>query len=216
MKSAKEITLDRKLLKILDGLPLKAAEMLVRDDEIQEIQEYANLVSIKRLKYNDHGPVHMRMVMMNAIKMMFLLREAGIKTSLEQEGTGHFEESLISVIFASFLHDLGMTIGRTNHEELSVYLAMPIIDRFLKVIYSDNISKRVIVRSLAIEGIIGHMATRKVHSIEAGMILVADGCDMEKGRARIPMAINTESKVGDIHKYSANSIRKVKIESKKD
>ncbi len=36
--------------------------------------------------------------------------------------------------------------------------------------------------------------------------LIADGCDMERGRARIPMMLNTESRVGDIHKYSATSI----------
>jgi uncharacterized protein len=57
------------------------------------------------------------------------------------------------------------------------------------------------------------MTNRKIHSIAAGMILVADGCDMEKGRARIPIALNTEPKIGDIHKYSANSIESVDIEA---
>ena len=65
---------------------------------------------------------------------------------------------------------------------------------------------------MALEGIIGHMGTRKVHSLEAGLILIADGCDMTKGRARIPMELSTKPSVGDIHKYSANSIEKVKIE----
>jgi hypothetical protein len=35
---------------------------------------------------------------------------------------------------------------------------------------------------------------------------------MEKGRARIPMMIATESRVGDIHKYSASAIEEVRIE----
>jgi metal-dependent HD superfamily phosphatase/phosphodiesterase len=34
---------------------------------------------------------------------------------------------------------------------------------------------------------------------------------MTKGRARIPMELNKTPSVGDIHKYSANSIEKVKI-----
>ena len=55
------------------------------------------------------------------------------------------------------------------------------------------------------------MSSRKIHSIEAGIILIADGCDMTKGRARIPMAINTTPKVGDIHKYSANAINRISI-----
>jgi metal-dependent HD superfamily phosphatase/phosphodiesterase len=68
-----------------------------------------------------------------------------------------------------------------------------------------------VIRSLATEGIVGHMGGRKIHSIEAGVILIADGCDMEKGRARIPMALGNEPRVGDIHKYSANSIEDVKL-----
>ena len=34
---------------------------------------------------------------------------------------------------------------------------------------------------------------------------------MTKGRARIPMAINTTPRVGDIHKYSANAINRIGI-----
>ena len=55
------------------------------------------------------------------------------------------------------------------------------------------------------------MSSRKIHSIEAGIILIADGCDMTKGRARIPMQINTTPRVGDIHKYSANAINRIGI-----
>jgi metal-dependent HD superfamily phosphatase/phosphodiesterase len=55
------------------------------------------------------------------------------------------------------------------------------------------------------------MSTKKITSLEAGIILVADGCDMSKGRARIPLAINKTPCVGDIHKYSANAITHVGI-----
>ncbi len=55
------------------------------------------------------------------------------------------------------------------------------------------------------------MSSRKIHSLEAGVILIADGCDMTKGRARIPLSINNAPKVGDIHKYSANAITRVSI-----
>lgn len=55
------------------------------------------------------------------------------------------------------------------------------------------------------------MATRPIHSIEAGLILIADGCDMTKGRARIPLEIPSKPTRGDIHKYSANAIEKVHI-----
>jgi len=189
----------------------RIVQRLLEDPEIHAMQEYANTVSIKRLGYNDHGPVHMRTVALNAVIMMGLLRQAKIQTSLEVEEAGSFDESLSAVLLASFLHDLGMTIGRQDHELHSAYLAYPIIDRLLTEVYGTDIQKRVVVRSVAIEGIVGHMGGRKIHSLEAGIILIADGCDMEKGRARIPMALSHEPRVGDIHKYSANSIEEVRL-----
>ena len=94
---------------------------------------------------------------------------------------------------------------------MSVTLAKPIIERTVMYLFPDDLHRRTIVKSLAIEAIIGHMSSRKIHSIEAGVILIADGCDMTKGRARIPMAINTTPRVGDIHKYSANAITRIGI-----
>jgi len=189
----------------------RIVQRLLEDPEIHAMQEYANTVSIKRLGYNDHGPVHMRTVALNAVIMMGLLRQAKIPTSLEFEEAGSFDDSLSAVLLASFLHDLGMTIGRQDHELHSAYLAYPIIDRLLAEVYETDIQKRVVVRSVAIEGIVGHMGGRKIHSLEAGIILIADGCDMEKGRARIPIALAHEPRVGDIHKYSANSIEEVHL-----
>ncbi len=213
MKSVKEISIETKILKRLEGTPncLKLVNYLFADEELQELQDYANNVSIKRLGFNDHGPVHMRQVVGNAIKMLNLLQDAGIKTSLETEEIGTFEDSMCAVILAGLMHDLGMSIGRQGHEDMSVILAQPIIERALQFVFPDNLHKRVIIKSLATEAIIGHMASKKIHSIEAGIILIADGCDMTKGRARIPLAMNTTPRVGDIHKYSANAINRIGI-----
>lgn len=218
MKSPKEINLEEKILDSLlpeklngETVPYEVAKILIDDPEIAEIQNYANHVSIVRLGYNDHGPVHMRTVARNCIKMMKILHEAKIETSLEKEKIGTFTDSLTAVLLASFMHDLGMTVGRQDHELYSVTIALPIIDRILKQVLKDDLQRRIVIRSVAMEGIVGHMGTHKIHSLEAGMILIGDGCDMTKGRARIPIALFNGAKVGDIHKYSANSIEKVKI-----
>lgn len=218
MKSPKEINLEEKILDYLnpnklngETLPSEVAKLLTEDEEISEIQNYANHVSIVRLGYNDHGPVHMRTVARNCIKMLNILHDAQIETSLEKEKAGTFADSLTAVLIASFFHDLGMTVGRQDHELYSATIALPIIDRILKQVLPNDLQRRIVIRSVALEGIVGHMGTRKIHSLEAGMILVGDGCDMTKGRARIPIALFNGAKVGDIHKYSANSIEKVKI-----
>ena len=213
MKSAKEINLESKIVEKLREYPIciKLVDFLLKDEELKVMQDYANNVSIKRLGFNDHGPVHMRQVTNNAIKMLNILHSHGIQTSLEKEEIGTFEDSMCAVILAGFMHDLGMMIGRAGHEEMSVILAQPIIDKALNAVFGNDLTRRTIIKSLTIESIIGHMSSRKIHSLEAGVILIADGCDMTKGRARIPLAINNTPKVGDIHKYSANAITRVRI-----
>ncbi len=112
MKSVKESVTETKIIEKLKKYP-KCSELvkyIFQDIELQEMQEYANNVSIKRLGFNDHGPVHMRQVAINSIKMLNILHEAGIPTSLEQEEIGTFEDSLCAVVIASLMHDLGMMI----------------------------------------------------------------------------------------------------------
>lgn len=211
-KSAKQKALETRILKRLKGKPLEAAKMLFADPVLQANQEYANVVSIKRLGFNDHGPVHMRKAALNTIKMFELLNAAGIQMNLEKEGVGTSEDSLTAIVFASILHDLGMTIARDTHELLSIQLATPYIDAILdKIIPHNEYLRKTAIRSIAIEGIFGHMANRKIHSLEAGLVLIGDGSDMEKGRARIPAMLSVEPRVGDIHRTSSSSIQKVKI-----
>ena len=96
MKSVKEVSIESKILKRLEKSPvcLELVNYLFSDEELQEMQDYANTVSIKRLGYNDHGPVHMRQVVGNAIKMLNILHDSGIKTSLEfYDSCGGYEEN---------------------------------------------------------------------------------------------------------------------------
>ncbi|HPS38403.1 MAG TPA: phosphohydrolase [Candidatus Cloacimonadota bacterium] len=211
-KSVKQLQLEERILGKLQGKPLEAATLLFADESLQALQEYANVVSIKRLGYNDHGPVHMRKATYYTIKMFHLLTEAGIKMNLEKEGLGTADDALVAVFFASLLHDLGMSIARDSHELLSIQLAIPYIEKVLDSIYApEELGLKTAIRSLAIEGIFGHMATHKIHSLEAGLVLIGDGSDMEKGRARIPSILSLETRVGDIHRTSASAIQKVKI-----
>lgn len=211
MKSPKEIQLDQRLLELLPESLHATADAMLHDREIQALQDYANIVSIRRLGYNDHGPVHMRKVVKNALKMAALLLEAGIETSLVREEIGTHEDSLLALFSAGLLHDVGMSVTRHDHENYSVMLALPIVDRYLSRHYGDDVERRMVVRSMIVECIVGHMAIIPVHSLEAGLILVADGCDMEKGRARIPMLLSHEAKVGDIHKYSSAAVDRIRI-----
>lgn len=212
MKSPLEIHLEQELFNMLNGAALDIARILCNDEEIHTYQELANTVSIKRLGFNDHGPVHMRKVAINAMRMFNLLMEAGIRPSLVNEDIGTETDSRIAVLLAAFLHDIGMSIGRQSHEMSSFILANPLMERVLKCIFPDEAARWIAIKTVALEGIMGHMTHHAIHTLEAGIILIADGCDMEKGRARIPMLLNQQSRVGDIHKYSSASVERVTIE----
>ena len=211
MRSQKENSLDRSLLALTDGRVRKLARLVLADTEIHALQDYANSVAIVRLGFNDHGPVHMRMVAINALRMASLLADASVPLSLEAEGLGTAEDSRCALLLAAMLHDIGMGVGRQGHETNSAILALPIATRLLAKAYPESAEQQVRLRCLVLECIEGHMAIQRVHSLEAGLILIADGCDMEKGRARIPMMLNNEPRVGDIHRYSASSIERVDI-----
>lgn len=220
-KSPKEIHVEEKISRVVEGvvanlsdnddLPLRLWTLLRNDAEIKAIQDYANTVSIGRIGLNDHGPVHMKTVCYNAMKMLRILQESGVQTCLEKESVGAFADSVSAVMLSALLHDAGMTIARKNHELYSGIVTYNIIKDVLAKVLPEDVRRRTIIQSVAMEGIVGHMATNPIHSIEAGLILIADGCDMTKGRARIPLEIPTKPMEGDIHKYSAHSIEKVNI-----
>lgn len=218
MKSPKELTTEKLLLESVkdNSIVSQLLHILISDPEIEALQDYANSVSIIRLGYNDHGPVHMKIVTSNALKILDLFQKGKVQTSLQKEAIGSLEDSYTAVVLGAYLHDIGMSITRQDHELFSMTLAIPIIERTMDKLGLTSFNRRAVIKAMACECIIGHMATRKINSIEAGIVLIADGCDMKKGRARIPMELNTDAKIGDIHKYSANSIQSVSITAGSD
>ncbi len=207
----KEQSLERALLDRATGPAREVLEHLLSDEEVYLYHSYANSVSVRRLGYNDHGPVHARITTYNALKLLQKLHAAGVKTSLEAEQVGSFDDSQVAVVLGCFLHDVGMAVTRDSHEWHSIHLADPVIGRILERVYPDDLARRVMLRSLAHEVIIGHMGHSRIHSVEAGTVLVADGTDMTRGRSRIPMNMEHDPAVGDMHRYSAGSITRVEI-----
>jgi hypothetical protein len=134
-----------------------------------------------------------------------------VKTSLEVEGVGTFEDSQVAVGLGCFLHDLGMGVTRQNHEWHSLHLADEFIVKYLELLYPGDLPLRCALRAMCHEVIVGHMAHDRIHSIEAGAVLVADGTDMTRGRSRIPQMLERDPMVGDIHRHSADAVTRVEV-----
>ena len=187
----------------------KAKEMfnlLVNDLEVRADWDLSNFIAVKKLKYNDHGEVHAKIVCASALKMLDILLEKGIKPDFIKEGGGDEDDEHLIVTSAALLHDIGNQIYRENHPLHSTYLAIPILDRVLSKFY-DDLENRTEVRGFILNSIYAHDADVPDLIVEAALVGIGDATDMTKGRGRMAYDLGSLS----IHTISALSIERVLI-----
>lgn len=181
-------------------------EFLMNDSEVNTLLAKANDNMIGRLGLTDHGRVHAKIVSLNALKLLLIL-EKKVKPSVIEEREGDLEDSLIAVLISSWLHDIGCSITRKNHEVLGVVKAQSIINRILRGVYYHDHEKIAKIKSYIEEGILCHLGTYNSSTVEAGIVCIADGTDITRGRARLSYLIGNR----DIHDFSAMSIESVDL-----
>lgn len=208
---AKRQELESSIVAGVGGWVRPIIQELLADPELAALQEAANHVSVVRLGYNDHGPIHMRIATLHALTLLALLHDAGVVPSLVREQQGSYLDAQFAVALASLVHDVGMAVTRDRHEWHSLHLGRDLILRYLVRAYPESLFKQTLVRALIHEIVIGHMGYDKVFSIEAGVLLVGDGTDMTRGRAKRTKELSTGPVVGDMHRHSADAITSVEI-----
>lgn len=182
-------------------------ELVNEDDELFGLWTAANVTAMERLGMTDHGQVHVKIVMNLAVKLLRTLRDADVRSSIEANyGMQHHDAELV-VALAALLHDLGMSIHRADHEGFSLFVAQPLVQRYLAELY-DDVATATVVRSEVLHAIIAHRSGGSPLTIEAGVVRIADALDMAKGRSRIPFEAGSVS----IHSVSAAAIEAVRIE----
>ena len=191
----------------------KLAEILERvnqDDELYALWTAANVNAVERLGMTDHGPVHVKIVMNIASKLLRLLVARGVEPSVVANYGLSVEDAEVVVVLASLFHDLGISIHRADHEAFSLFVAQPKVRELLAPSY--DVATATILRSEILHAIIAHRSGGKPLTVEAGIVRVADALDMAKGRSRIPFNAGSMS----IHSISAAAIEAVHIESGND
>lgn len=176
------------------------------DDELYALWLAANVNAIERLDMTDHGPVHVKIVMNIAVKLLRLLVEGGVQPAVVTNYELSAEDAEVVVAGAALLHDLGMSIHRTDHENFSLFIAQEKLRGLLAGIYDQ--ATATVLRSEILHAIIAHRSGGKPLTIEAGVVRIADALDMAKGRSRIPVEHGSMS----IHSLSAAAIEAVQIE----
>lgn len=190
----------------------KLAQLLSRINEDLELQQWwkcANINAVDRANMSDHGEVHIQIAANAALRMLRLLAEAGVETSVVKDHGLTYEDAEVIVVLAACLHDVGMAVHRENHEQYSLILGAPKARDLLTGIYEEP--QRTIIVSEVLHAIIAHRWDMPCSTIEAGIIKVADALDMTQGRSRIPF----EAGQTNIHSVSAMAIDSVSLEKGK-
>ena len=180
-------------------------EMVNSDDDLYALWLAANVNAVERLGMTDHGPVHVKIVMNIAVRMLRLLGEAGIQPSVVENYEMDSADAEIIVAMAALLHDVGMSIHRADHEAYSLFVAQDKLKALLPELYGAG--HETIVRSEILHAIISHRSGGRPLTLEAGIVRIADALDMASGRSRIPFSSGSLS----IHSVSAAAVDSVKI-----
>jgi len=182
---------------------------IARSPRLRMLSTCSNITAIDRLKINDHGPTHVRIVIRIALRLLELLHRAGVKLGVTDHGLG-YEDAQVVVLLGAALHDVGHAVHRAEHELFSMILAPSLLDELLAGIYDEP--ARTVILAETLHAIWAHRAAVSPLTVEGGILKVADALDMEKGRARIPFRVGEPT----IHSVSALAIEKVEIRPGKE
>jgi metal-dependent HD superfamily phosphatase/phosphodiesterase len=181
-------------------------EALVGDPEMRANWDMGDYIAVSKLRYNDHGEIHAKIVAASAVEMLNLLLEAGIQPDVVASGAGDEDDAFMVVMAGSLLHDIGNQVHRERHALSSAYLAVPILDRLMPQVYPDT-EQRIELRGFILHAIHCHGTEPEPLTVEGGLVAVSDATDMTKGRGRMAFDLGNIN----IHSVSALSIEQVAI-----
>ena len=184
----------------------KLIDIVNKDDDLYGLWLAANVTAIERLGMTDHGPVHVKIVMNIAVKMLRTMVGCGVTPSVVENYEMGTNDAEVVVALGALFHDLGMSIHRRDHESYSLFVAQDKLKEILPQLYGPR--EATIIRCEVLHAIIAHRKGGQPLTLEAGIVRIADALDMAKGRSRIPFEQGSDS----IHSVSAAAIDRVIIE----
>jgi metal-dependent HD superfamily phosphatase/phosphodiesterase len=185
----------------------RAYHLLLEDPRMVAHWEMSNYLTVGKLKYNDHGPIHARVTGAYAMQLMRYLLDARTPFDVIESAAGDADDACLVALVGVMMHDIGNSLHRTGHEGLSVVLAQPLLQEWLPGIYEDPV-QRTLIQNFILSAIQCHDIHPPPLYMEGAVVAVADGCDMTKGRARMPIDLGKL----DIHSVSALAIEDVVIQ----
>ncbi|MFC7166250.1 HD domain-containing protein [Halospeciosus flavus] len=183
---------------------------LQNDPVVNTYLDAQNVNPVERKGYNDHGAKHIEIVRNRALHLYDLLKQGGVDfNGATDQGLDEADEAVI-IALAATLHDIGHVVHRDDHPYYSIPLAADLMDDFLTEFYDRTDAVRV--KGEVLHAILCHHTEETPLTTEAGVIRVADGLDMERGRSRLPY----ERGGRGINTVSSQAIENVTLQSGDD
>ncbi len=178
---------------------------ILDDEEVTAYLDAQNINPVDRMNYNDHGTKHVEIVRHRALSLYELLKRGGVDCNgARQQGLDEADEPVI-IALAAVLHDIGHVVHRDSHPYYSIPLAADLLDRFLPEFYDTP--EKVRLKGEILHAILCHHTPETPLTVEAGILRVADGLDMERGRSRSPY----ERGGRGINTVSSQAIERVRL-----
>ena len=117
-------------------------ELLEGNEEVQDYLELCNEMVVKRLYYNDHGPMHARIVAGAALEIFDVLRSSGVRFSTVGLDGVKVEDAMAITMLGAYLHDIGNMVHRTMHHLTGVMIADRILSEMLPKVYGKGRTER--------------------------------------------------------------------------
>jgi len=174
------------------------------DDQLKGWWHMAH-VNAGRLGMSDHSAVHIQIVLNIALRLFRLLNKRGVEPVMVTDHKMTTGDAEVVIAAGALLHDIGMSVHRTDHEEYSLFLAADKLPDLLEGVYEEP--ERSVIVAESLHAIIGHRRRGDPFTLEAGVLRVADALDLSQGRSRVPF----EQGRPNIHSLSAAAINEVKI-----
>ena len=176
------------------------------DPEITAYLEAQNVNPVDRVGYNDHGKKHVEIVRDRALCLYDLLKRGDVPFNASEQGLDEGDEAVI-IALAAVLHDIGHVVHRDSHVYYSIPLAVELLERFLPELGFYDRADIVRIKGEVLHAILCHHTEEIPLTMEAGVVRVADGLDMERGRSRVPY----EQGGRGINTVSSQAIERVKL-----
>ncbi len=101
----------------------KLMEIVNADDDLYCLWLACNVTAIQRLGMTDHGPVHVKIVMNIAVRMLRLLLDRDVVPSVVVDWKLTRDDAEVIVSLGALLHDVCMSIHRSDHDYFSLFIA---------------------------------------------------------------------------------------------